>query len=174
MPLNATLDQYPYALVSSDTNPLTPGLRSDLFHSKKSPEGGVGSSIRAVSGENEAGELRVGRDWVSHRAQVTGRAPVTGRRVISRTAHSRDPIELLSAHQDRSCAAPSTFVSGRIPGAHVGASDAGAHVASRHGPAAVHDVRCDRPMVPRVTNGSHSAPALAAARYRWRHKPIGS
>ena len=50
---------------------------------------------------------------VSHRAQVTGRAPVTGRLAISRAAHSRDPVALLSAHQDRSGAPPSAFVIGR-------------------------------------------------------------
>ena len=59
-----------------------------LSHSNQSPEGGVGSSIRAVSGENEAGELRVEttgvagarRSRAERRSQAGWRSPVAGSR----------------------------------------------------------------------------------------------
>jgi len=67
-----------------------------LKQTNKSPKGSIGSSVGTVSGENEAGELRVESSGVFLRAQVTGRAPVTGRLAISDITRSSAPAPFAS------------------------------------------------------------------------------
>ena len=138
--------------------PANAGLSVPIFfHSKKSPEGGVGSSIRAVSGEHEAGELRVGHNW--REPPRAGHGPSAGH---------RPPGDLPRGSfegSDRAAERPSSSLR-RVaigvrhrpdPGAHVGGAMPRSHVASPRGPTAVHDAQCERRMVPGGTHRSDSA-----------------